>query len=209
MKQLQSLQTVEIINGIPKTTSLKVAEIFDKRHDDVLKSIRNLGCSEEFGLRNFAESSYLNEQNKSQPMYEITKDGFTLLVMGYTGEKAMQFKEAYIAAFNNLESNLLSLHRQIQNTRSEVIKSITDFSLEDLEIEEVANFSDLNYILKMSFPNVSKKHLGYYYQVLYACYKQNVKPDALAKVFGQPKYFIRASYNSIQANERREKEDAN
>lgn len=87
-------------------SSLDVAETFGKRHDDVLKSIRNLECSEEFRLRNFAESSYTNSQNKKQPMYYITRDGFTLLAMGYTGEKAMKFKEAYIKQFNVMERML-------------------------------------------------------------------------------------------------------
>ena len=87
-------------------SSLDIAETFEKRHDDVLKSIRNLECSEEFRLRNFAESSYTNSQNKKQPMYYVTRDGFTLLAMGYTGEKAMKFKEAYIKQFNAMEKML-------------------------------------------------------------------------------------------------------
>lgn len=87
-------------------SSLDIAETFEKRHDDVLKSIRNLECSEEFRLRNFAESSYTNSQNKKQPMYYVTRDGFTLLAMGYTGEKAMKFKEAYIKQFNVMERML-------------------------------------------------------------------------------------------------------
>ena len=87
-------------------SSLDIAETFEKRHDDVLKSIRNLECSEEFRLRNFAESSYTNSQNKKQPMYYVTRDGFTLLAMGYTGEKAMRFKEAYIKQFNAMERML-------------------------------------------------------------------------------------------------------
>lgn len=52
-------------------------------------------------------SSYINAQNKKQPMYLVTRDGFTLLVMGYTGEKAMKFKEAYIKQFNAMEKSLL------------------------------------------------------------------------------------------------------
>lgn len=77
-------------------TSLDVAETFEKRHDNVLKDIRDLECSQTFRLLNFEESSYLNSQNRKQPMFFITRDGFTLLAMGYTGEKAMIFKEAYI-----------------------------------------------------------------------------------------------------------------
>lgn len=87
-------------------SSLDIAETFEKRHDDVLKSIRKLECSEEFRLGNFAESSYMNSQNKKQPMYYVTRDGFTLLAMGYTGEKAMKFKEAYIRQFNAMEKML-------------------------------------------------------------------------------------------------------
>ena len=87
-------------------SSLDVAETFEKNHKEVLRDIRNLECSEEFRLRNFAESSYTNSQNKKQPMYYVTRDGFTLLAMGYTGEKAMKFKEAYIKQFNAMERML-------------------------------------------------------------------------------------------------------
>jgi Rha family phage regulatory protein len=88
-------------------TSLDVAETFGKEHARVLRDIRELDCSEEFRHGNFAESYYVNAQNKKQPMYYITRDGFTLLAMGYTGEKAMQFKEAYIKQFNAMEKALI------------------------------------------------------------------------------------------------------
>ena len=88
-------------------TSLDVAETFGKEHRNVLKDIRELKCSDEFRLLNFVQSEYLNEQNHKQPMYYITRDGFTLLAMGYTGEKAMRFKEAYIRQFNAMEKALI------------------------------------------------------------------------------------------------------
>lgn len=72
-----------------------------------MRDIRELQCSEEFRRLNFAQSSYTNAQNKTQPMYLVTKDGFTLLAMGYTGEKAMKFKEAYIKQFNVMEKALI------------------------------------------------------------------------------------------------------
>lgn len=87
-------------------TSLDVAKTFEKEHRNVLKDIRELNCSEEFRLLNFVQSDYLNEQKHKQPMYYLTKDGFTLLAMGYTGEKAMRFKEAYINQFNHMEKLL-------------------------------------------------------------------------------------------------------
>lgn len=92
-----------------RVDSLIVAEMFEKRHDDVLRSIRNLDCSEEFRLRNFTESSYRNGQGKKQPCYYMTRDGFVFLAMGYRGKKASQFKEAYIKRFNQMESFIQTL----------------------------------------------------------------------------------------------------
>nr|WP_300850787.1 Rha family transcriptional regulator [uncultured Acetatifactor sp.] len=87
-------------------TSLDVAETFEKEHRRVLQDIKEMQCSEEFRLHNFVQSAYANAQNKKQPMYLITRDGFTLLAMGYTGQKAMKFKEAYIKQFNAMEKSL-------------------------------------------------------------------------------------------------------
>lgn len=87
----------------PVVTSLDVAETFGKDHRHVLRDIRDLKCSEEFRMSNFGQSTYENTQGKIQPMYLMTRDGFTLLVMGYTGDLAMSFKEAYIKQFNAME----------------------------------------------------------------------------------------------------------
>lgn len=92
-----------------RVNSLMVAEMFGKRHDKVLRDIRELDCSEEFRLSNFGESSYLNEQNKKQPCYDMTRDGFVFLVMGYRGKKAAQFKELYIKRFNEMEKFIKTL----------------------------------------------------------------------------------------------------
>ena len=74
------------------TTSLKVAEIFGKEHSKVMRDITNLYCSDDFRAANFGGSSYTSEQNKQLPMYEMTKDGFTFLVMGYTGKRLLPLK---------------------------------------------------------------------------------------------------------------------
>ena len=97
-------ELVYLKNDEAMTDSLKVAETFGKRHDNVLKDIRELECSKEFRLLNFEETRYKNEQGHFQPMYRITRDGFTSLVMGYRGKKAAKFKEDYIRAFNSMES---------------------------------------------------------------------------------------------------------
>lgn len=88
------------------TTSLKVAEVFEIRHDNVLQAIRNLECSREFVALNFQANTYKDRFNRSHPMYEMTRDGFTFLAMGFTGKKAAQFKEDYIKAFNMMEEEL-------------------------------------------------------------------------------------------------------
>ena len=90
-------------NGVVKADSLVVARIFEKRHDNVVRDIKNLDCSEEFRLLNFEESSYINAQGHSQPCFNLTRNGLVFLVMGYRGKKAAAFKEAYIRRFDEME----------------------------------------------------------------------------------------------------------
>lgn len=93
-------------DGLARVTSREVSEIFGKLHQHVLEKVRLLECSEDFRQSNFRQSSYLNAQNKPQPMVEMTRDGFTFLAMGFTGPRAAQFKEAFITAFNTMEAQL-------------------------------------------------------------------------------------------------------
>lgn len=92
-----------------RANSLIVAQMFERRHDNVLRDIKTLDCSDEFRRLNFEESSYINEQGKKQPCVNMTRDGFTFLVMGYRGKKAARFKEAYIRRFNEMESFIRTL----------------------------------------------------------------------------------------------------
>lgn len=103
------LVEIKIVNKeeVTVVTSLDVAETFGKEHRRVMQDIRELECSEEFNQHNFVLIDYIDSRNRKQPMYYITRDGFTLLVMGYTGEKAMRFKEAYIKQFNAMEKALI------------------------------------------------------------------------------------------------------
>ncbi len=97
---------VTIHNGKAVTTSKDVADYFGKRHDNVLRTIENLDCSTKFSALNFEGAEYTDEQGKQRPMFEMTKDGFVFLVMGFTGKKAAAFKEAYIEEFNRMEERL-------------------------------------------------------------------------------------------------------
>ncbi|EKC5509980.1 Rha family transcriptional regulator, partial [Escherichia coli] len=91
---------IAIVDGQVVTSSLAVANFFSKRHDDVLKKIRTLECSASFTARNFSVSDYTDCTGRKLHCYQITRDGFAFLAMGFTGKRAAQFKEAYINAFN-------------------------------------------------------------------------------------------------------------
>lgn len=88
------------------TTSLKVAEVFEKGHKHVMEAIRKLTAENSTVRKMFGEDSYLNSRNQKQPMYYMNRDGFTLLAMGFTGSKVMEFKLKYIEAFNRMEQAL-------------------------------------------------------------------------------------------------------
>ena len=105
-KKIQIKPNLEIVDGKVSTTSLDIAEKFEKKHKDVLKTIRQLECSASFNGRNFAPVKYKDAKGEKRPMFHITRDGFAILVMGFTGKKAMQWKEKYIAAFNRMEEEL-------------------------------------------------------------------------------------------------------
>ena len=92
-----------------RTNSLIVARVFGKEHKNVLQDIRTLDCSDDFSRLNFQPSKYTDERGKRQPCFNMTRDGFTFLVMGYRGKKAAQFKEAYINRFNQMEKFIKTL----------------------------------------------------------------------------------------------------
>ncbi|EKL2813363.1 Rha family transcriptional regulator [Escherichia coli] len=97
---------VTIENGRAVTTSVAVAEFFRKLHKNVIQKIEALECSSEFTELNFKPSEYTDSTGRKLPMYQITKNGFVFLVMGFTGKKAAAFKEAYIAEFERMEAEL-------------------------------------------------------------------------------------------------------
>lgn len=88
------------------TTSLALAEVFEKKHQHVMEAIRKLTVENSTVKKMFVEDSYLNSRNQQQPMYYMNRDGFTLLAMGFTGSKAMEFKLKYIDAFNKMEKQI-------------------------------------------------------------------------------------------------------
>ena len=110
---------LEIIEGQITTTSNQVAAHFGKRHADVIRAIKKMEIPAEYRERNFAltfnEVPGPNGAVRKDPAYRITRDGFTLLAMGFTGKEAMQWKVAYLTAFNKMEQELLARNTRPHN----------------------------------------------------------------------------------------------
>jgi Rha family phage regulatory protein len=97
---------IQSINGVPMVSSREVAERFEKPHDKVLRAVRNLECSSDFTAANFGVSDYRDATGRSLPAYNLTRDGFTFLAMGFTGKAAAAWKERFIGAFNAMEAQV-------------------------------------------------------------------------------------------------------
>ena len=106
--------TITMSNDQPVVSSLQVAESFGKKHKNVLQSIENIITAEKDGLKiepisqMFYETTYLDSINRDKKMYLMNRDGFSLLVMGFTGSDALEWKLKYIQAFNAMEAKLNS-----------------------------------------------------------------------------------------------------
>ena len=96
---------VRMIDGEGMASSKEIADRFGKPHRDVTKAIRVLECSDEFRERNFSQSSYISRQTKVLDCYDMTRDGFSFLCMGFNGKHAAKWKEQSIVALNALEQH--------------------------------------------------------------------------------------------------------
>lgn len=138
-KEIKTTKLVEKRRGQALTTSLKVAEYFEKRHDIVLRAIENAKSN----LRKIVDvekaiipTTYVDVKGEKRPMYLLTRDGFMLVVMGFTGEKAMELKWNYIQAFNAMEQVLKSEWQRLRRTgidegRKPLTDAIQQFNLRD------------------------------------------------------------------------------
>lgn len=103
------------------TNSLLVAEKFDKQHKHVIESIKRIIDSADISAQYFVSTTYVDSSGKSNIMYVMNRDGFTLLTMGFTGDKALQFKLDYIEAFNRMEEQIKTGGFQIPQSFSEAL----------------------------------------------------------------------------------------
>lgn len=119
---------VEISNNQVVVSSRDIAEHFERLHKDVLGGIRNILAAENSATKFFFESTYEN-RGKQYPEYLMNRDGFSLLVMGFNGSKAMKWKIRYIEAFNEMEKTL----REHKYDKKE---SPTEYELRELAVKE-------------------------------------------------------------------------
>lgn len=142
--------------GQDVTTSLIVSQVFGKEHSKVCRDIENLSCSETFNAANFGVIEYTDSRGRIQKAYQMTKDGFSFLVMGYTGNKAGKFKEMFINEFNKREMMLKSddyilarsqeiLHNRLQLAEQQLSQAKEKISMQDNKIKLLqpkADFAD-------------------------------------------------------------------
>jgi len=142
---LVSISNSSPFQGKLTTTSLQVAEFFGKEHKNVLRDIKHLIDNIEMGMLNFELTPYEHPQNgQTYHYYEMTEEGFTLLVMGYTGKEELKFKQAYIKAFSLMRELLSSddyiVHRSFEimqkrlDSAQEKVKELTEKN-EDLNLQ--------------------------------------------------------------------------
>ena len=161
-KELVSLNTQDVSKAIPVTNSLLVSEKFNKRHDIVLRDIRKLEkelkeslTKEEFNLYRFEEIERIDSRNRKQIFYNMNRDFFLMLVMGYNTKEAYKIKHKFIQAFNFSENELLA-RIETRSLVKEKRKSLTD-SIKNCVTDE-GNFKKFAYSTYSKL--VYKKVLG-------------------------------------------------
>ena len=105
------IENLKIVDNKVFTDSLFIAEVFEKNHAHILRDIKNM-CDDEFKTLNFKEANYKASNGKTNPCYNLTRDAFSLLVMGFTGQKAYKWKILFIKAFNEMEKRLKNLEQE-------------------------------------------------------------------------------------------------
>lgn len=203
---MEDLTIVFERNNQAVTSSRLIADYFGKRHDTVIRTIRKLGCSSEFNRHNFVEITYIDTRGRKQPEYLMTKDGFTILAMGFTGAKAMQFKEAYIKAFNKMEgllkgnTTILQLEKRIEalEKANKPFKKISEESILNDYFTALKQALDSNkYYLRHKSTNETRpgELLGVYDMFTYSIIGQ--KSYEIYKAFSDNPVHRQALYNLL------------
>ena len=201
-------ELINVRNDEAVTTSLQVAEAFGKQHTKVIRAIENLieGLPKNGDTpKMFRKSSSINKQNRQRyPMYYINRDGFSLLVMGFTGKKALEWKLKYIEAFNQMESyiNFRKADKFIQ-------KNAMSFLADNLDMPTTKDFIKANTIADkcvsnmFGFPkmigkeNMSEEMLQKRIPIM----KDTVELMAIKDKYGVPEHVSKAIYDRYDKKE--------
>ncbi|MBQ8819232.1 Rha family transcriptional regulator [Campylobacter sp.] len=125
----------EVVNSGVFTTSLSVANVFEKRHSDILAQIREFP-KDDFTERNFPLSEYTDSTGRKLPCYNLTRDGFSLLVMGFTGARAYKWKIEFIEAFNKMEAMIKAAKNNDLNLQSKFAEILSALKRKSNEADE-------------------------------------------------------------------------
>ena len=125
----------EVVNSGVFTTSLSVANVFNKRHSDILAQIREFP-TDDFTERNFPLSEYTDNTGRKLPCYNLTRDGFSLLVMGFTGARAYKWKIEFIEAFNKMEAMIKAAKNNDLNLQSKFAEILSALKEKSNEADE-------------------------------------------------------------------------
>lgn len=152
MNELKDLVIMK--DGRAVTSSLEAAKIFDKRHDHVMRDINNLKKDVPNFGEMFFEAETTDSYGRKQKINYMNRDGFSLLVMGYTGKKAMEFKLKYIEAFNKMEAYIREQEaaKQLPQTPEERLKLTIEATVHlderltsaEKDIKEIKNKSEID-----------------------------------------------------------------
>ena len=130
---------LEVANDQIWTTSLQIADVFEKEHKHILAKIRELP-QDNFNGSNFRLVEYTDKKGESRPYFLVSKDGFTLLAMSFNGERFYKFKVAYINAFNIMQTEL-SKRYAVPRSFTEALQLALDQArqIEALEAQRLAD----------------------------------------------------------------------
>ncbi|WP_282091344.1 phage regulatory protein/antirepressor Ant [Epibacterium ulvae] len=133
-----------LVNDSLKTTSRIIAEKFEKAHNHVLRDIRKLiEANPEWGMTNFGQTPYVDQQNgQTYQMYEITRDGYSMLVMGFTGKKAMEWKIKFLEAFNAMEQQVQTVPASLSGPQLMAAALIEAQSTLNQQVQEIENMRE-------------------------------------------------------------------
>lgn len=187
------------------TTSLKVADTFNKKHQHVMESIRNLTVENSTVKKMFVLSTYVNSRGQEQPMYYMNRDGFALLAMGFTGKDAIKFKLEYIAAFNKMDDLIRGKlpktpEEQLALTMVVTNRLVKRMDTVEARVDHVENTSELNEVQRYKLLQARKKRVLEVVGGTESNYYKSTKARKVFNAFGRDfkKEFTIPRYDSLQ-----------